>query len=184
MCLKSIHTAVHITVPLEFKILQAKKLYTINSNFGQSKSVPKVILVSRTIARNNKILSSYYSSYFCTRKLEIDATHTLKIEIDEPHKCDNKAEILILQNRESIEEYLFGTVEQYAITRNAETFHVFRNGSWNFWSEAGIRIKYLFSREMYSFSVNGSYNQIMEIHVIEILERVKTFIHELQSYVE
>lgn len=80
--------------------------YMTNSNCEKDKTIPKVTLQGRTITRNGKELNCYYCEYFCHRTLKLDETHTLKIEIDEPCKFDEKSEIFVLRNCANIEEYL------------------------------------------------------------------------------
>lgn len=71
-----------------------------------------------------------------------------------------------------------GKMQEYAVTINGETFHVFKNNSWKYFSE-GIQMEYLAEKKNYSFSITGSDNQIMIANPSEILSRVKLKIPEL-----
>lgn len=212
--------------------------YITNSNHEKGKTIPKVTLQGRTITRNGKELSSYYCEYFCHRTLKLDETYTLKIEIDEPHKFDEKSEIFVLRNCANIEEYLLGLdnslnvaqvydkliellgfskedisnsekvlityvetvdeeertrskilinkgkMQEYAIIEDGETFHVFKNGNWEYWSNNGIRMGYLAEKKQYDFSITGSSNQIKSISPFGILSRVELIISELWKFVK
>lgn len=93
---------IHITEGEETRI------YTINSCFEKGRYVPEVTLEGRVIKRNGKKLSSYYSEYSCYRTLQLDDTHILKVEINEPSKSDEKSEIFVLRNCTDVENYLLG----------------------------------------------------------------------------
>lgn len=212
--------------------------YITNSNYEKGKTIPKVTLQGRTITRDGKELSSYYCEYFCHRTLKLDETHTLKIEIDEPHKFDEKSEIFVLRNCANIEDYLLGLdnslnvaqvydkliallgfskedisnsekilityvetvdekertrskilinegkMQEYAIIENGETFHVFRDGNWEYLSNNGIRVGYLAEKKQYDFSITGSSSQIKSISPFGILSRVELIISELWKFVK
>ena len=68
----------------------------------------KTDLQTRVIQRDGKKLESFYCEYFCRRTLNIDDTHILKVEVDEPKKNADNSEILVLQNKTDIEKYLMG----------------------------------------------------------------------------
>ena len=212
--------------------------YVTNSNYEKGKTIPKVTLQERTITRDGKKLSNYYYEYFCHRTLKLDETHILKVEIDEPHKFDEKSEIFVLRNCANIEEYLLGLdnslnvaqvydkliellgfskedisnsekilityvetvdeeertrskilinkgkMQEYAITENGETFHVFKDGNWEYLSNNGIRMGYLAEKKQYDFSIIGSSNQIKSISPFGILNRVELIISELWKFVK
>lgn len=82
--------------------------FDTNYNSKGGEDVPQVYLQIRQIDRSGKQLHSYYSQYFCDRTLKLDETHTLKVEIWEPNKPDEKTEIYVLRNRIAVEEYLLG----------------------------------------------------------------------------
>lgn len=212
--------------------------YQTNGNYEKGKTIPKVTLLGRTITRNGKELSSYYCKYFCHRILKLDETHTLKIEIDEPCKYDEKSEIFVLRNCANIEEYLLGLdnslnvaqvydkliellgfskedilnsekilityletvykeertrskilinkgkMQEYAIIENGETFHVFKDGNWEYLSNNGTQMKYLAEKKQYIFSITGAYDQIKSISPYGILSRVQLIISELWDFVK
>ena len=82
--------------------------YQSNYNANKGKSVPEAKLQGRDINRNGKKLSNYYCQFFCNRKLNLDSTHTLEIEIYEPSQEGEKNEISVLRNCSAIENYLLG----------------------------------------------------------------------------
>lgn len=210
--------------------------YITNCYYGNR--VPKVTLQGRTIKRNGKELSAYYCEYFCHRTLKVDENHTLKIEIDEPCKFDEKSEIFVLRNCANIEEYLLGLdnslnvaqvydklieflgfskadisncerilitfveivnekertrgkvlltkgkMQEYAVLENGETFHVFKEGNWEYLSDNGIQIEYLAEKKQYVFSITGLSNQIKSINPLESLNRVESIISKLWKFVK
>ena len=212
--------------------------YITNTNVEKGKTIPKVTLQGRTIIRDGKELSSYYCEYFCHRTLKLDETHTLKIEIDEPCKYDEKSEVFVLRNCANIEEYLLGLdnslnvaqvydkliellsfskedisnsekiliayvetvdkeertrskilinkgeMQEYAVLENGETFHVFKNGDWKYFSDDGRRIVYIAEKKQYNFSITGSHNRITSISPFGILCRAEGRISELWKFVK
>lgn len=116
-CITALNTENHISLYFgdcfnyysEIRITEGEETrhYITNTNFKSRNTIPEVSLQSRKIKRNGKILESDYC-YFCDRTLIIDATHVLKVEIDEPNKHDEKSEIFVLRNCTDIEEYLIG----------------------------------------------------------------------------
>ena len=81
------------------------RYYCPNSNY-KKEIVPSVTLTQKNINRNGKVLYNYYSKHFCHRTLNLDATHILEVNIDEPDKLDKNSEILVLQNCADVEDYL------------------------------------------------------------------------------
>lgn len=87
----------------------------------KGKTIPSATLQGRVIKRNEKELSSYYSKYFCHRTLKLDATHTLKVEIDEPEKFTEKSEIFVLRNCADVENYLLGLDKSLVVSQVYDT---------------------------------------------------------------
>lgn len=115
-CLTALYTEVSISIcygswmenSSEIHITEGEETrkYTINPKCEND--VPSVTLSGRTIKKNGKELTSYYSKYLCYRTLMLDATHSLKIEIDEPSKPEEESEIFVLRNCTDFENYLLG----------------------------------------------------------------------------
>lgn len=246
-CVTALNTEVTISIRFgdgiefcsEIRITEGEETrrYVTNSNHVQGMTIPKVTLEGRSITRDGKVLSSFYCKYFCHRTLQVDETHTLKIEIDEPYKYDEKSEIFVLRNCANIEEYLLGLdnslnvsqvydkliellgfskedisnsekilityvekvdeeertrskilinrgeMQEYAILKDGETFHVFKDGDWKYLSDDGTRMEYIAEKRHYVFSITGLEPQIMTTSPAEILSRVRLNISELWKFV-
>ena len=76
-----------------------------------------------------------------------------------------------------------GKVQEYAVLENGETFHVFKDGSWNYLSDSGIKIVYLEKTKQHVFSITGSEESITSANPSEIMSRVKVQISELWKFV-
>lgn len=77
-----------------------------------------------------------------------------------------------------------GKMQEYAILENGETYHVFKDGSWIYLSDSGIKISYLEDMNHYVFSVKGSEENIENVNPGEIMGHVKTKISELWRFVK
>lgn len=75
-------------------------------------------------------------------------------------------------------------MQEYAIIENGETFHVFRDGNWEYLSNNGIRVGYLAEKKQYDFSITESSSQIKSISPFGILSRVELIISELWKFVK
>lgn len=76
-----------------------------------------------------------------------------------------------------------GIMQEYAIFKDGETFHVFKDGNWEYFSD-DIRIGYLAEKEQYVFSITGSRYRINNISLYGILSRVELIISELWNFVK
>lgn len=76
-----------------------------------------------------------------------------------------------------------GRMQEYAILKNGETFHVFKDGDWKYLSDSGIRIVYLEKMKHHVFSITGSEECITTANPSEIMKRVKVEISELWKFV-
>ncbi len=76
-----------------------------------------------------------------------------------------------------------GRMQEYAILKNGETFHVFKDGDWKYLSDSGIRIVYIEKMKHYVFSITGSEECITTANPSEIMKRVKEGISELLKFV-
>lgn len=77
-----------------------------------------------------------------------------------------------------------GEMREYAILEKGETYHVFKDGSWKYLSDSGIRIIYLEDMKHHVFSVTGSEEDIATANPSEIMSHVKTKISELWKFVK
>ena len=167
--------------------------YITNSNSEKGKTLPKVTLQGRTIARNGKELSSYYCEYFCHRTLKLDATHELNIEINEPNGGSyEEPNAAVLKNIETVGEEKRtrskiskknGVMQEYAVLENGETFHVSRDGSWKYLSN-DTRIVYLKKLNHHVFSITGAESSITNANPAETMSRVKERISKLMDFVK
>lgn len=76
-----------------------------------------------------------------------------------------------------------GKMQEYAILKNGETFHVVKDGDWKYLSDSGIRIVYLEKMKHHVFSITGSEECITTANPSEIMKRVKAEISELWKFV-
>lgn len=75
-----------------------------------------------------------------------------------------------------------GKMQEYAILENKETFHVFKDGNWNYLSDRGIKISYLEETKQYVFSIIGTDEEsIITVNPSEIMNHVKEKISKLQQ---
>ena len=74
-----------------------------------------------------------------------------------------------------------GEMQEYAIFENGETFHVFKDGSWRYFS-GGMRIFYFEEKKQHVFSITGE-EDIVKVNLSEIMGRVKKKISELWELV-
>lgn len=72
-----------------------------------------------------------------------------------------------------------GKKQEYAILENGETFHIFKDGRWNYLSDSGIRIVYNGNIGNYIFSMTGSEYDIVTVNPRETIKRVKERISKL-----
>lgn len=77
-----------------------------------------------------------------------------------------------------------GKMLEYAIMKNGETFHVFKDGNWEYLSDDGIQMRYHVENKKYDFSVTGSGDQIKSINPSEALKRVESIISGLWHFVK
>ena len=78
----------------------------------------------------------------------------------------------------------YGEMQEFAILEKGETYHVFKDGSWKYLSDSGIRIVYLEGMKHYVFSVTGSEEGIETVNPVEIMSHVKTKISEMWKFVK
>lgn len=76
-----------------------------------------------------------------------------------------------------------GKMQEYAIIQGEETFHVFKNGDWEYFSNEGIQIGYLAENKQYSFYITGTENQIRSSMPFQILSNVEANICKLWDFV-
>lgn len=76
-----------------------------------------------------------------------------------------------------------GKMQEYAILKDGETFHVFEDGGWKYLSDDGIRIIYNGEIKQYVFSITGSDENITKAIPSEIMNHAKSGISELWKFV-
>lgn len=72
-----------------------------------------------------------------------------------------------------------GKKQEYATFENGETFHIFKDGSWKYLSDSGIRIVYDENTKKYVFSMTGDEDDIITVNLGEIMKRVRERISKL-----
>lgn len=111
-CITALNT--EVTISLDFSCLELwvrdnkeeTKKYIFDNNFDKDKIVPEVTLIEKIITSGEKSLRCCYSEFSCYRTLKLDETHTLEITVYEPDMFNEKSEVSVLRNCETIEEYL------------------------------------------------------------------------------
>lgn len=126
---------------------------------------------------NSLVVSQVYDTMMQMLNFsEEDISNSNKILISYNESVDKEERVLgkILITR--------GSMQEYAILENGETFHVFRDGSWKY-SSSVIRIFYLEEKKHHIFSITGAEENITRANPSEIFCRVKKKISELWKFV-
>lgn len=77
-----------------------------------------------------------------------------------------------------------GTLQEYAVLENGETFHIWENGNWIYFSDTGVSISYSSSSNEYSYSIVGSEEDVTRVNPAKRMIRVKRKISTMWEFIK
>lgn len=126
-------------------------------------------------------------SSYTVQKVYKDLLNLLRLTEEEVKQINNFSITLIetVDGKEKVRSKILlqeGIMQEYAILENEETFHLWKNGDWKFFSDDGIRIFYNSTEDQYTFSVTGMQKSIMTVEPTKVLTRVEMKISSLWKF--